>query len=108
MTDNTNKQPVNTFSQIIQYQDKSIVSKTILKKSTGNVSVFAFDAGQSLSEHTAPFDAIIHVVDGTAEVMISGVKHNVSAPEFIILPAHKPHAVFAPGRFKMVLTMIKS
>lgn len=91
----------------IEYQDHSIVSKTILKKDSGNVSLFAFDKGEELSEHTAPFDAMVNVLDGTAEILIAGVSNSLTVGESIIMPAGVPHAVKATERFKMVLTMIK-
>ena len=92
---------------LIEYQSGSVVSRTILKKSTGTVTLFAFDTGEGLSEHTTQYEALITVVDGSTEITISGVKHIVSKGELIILPANEPHALHAPERFKMVLTMIK-
>ncbi|MGE5422012.1 MAG: cupin domain-containing protein [Ignavibacteriales bacterium] len=92
----------------IEYQADSVVSKTLINKPTGTVTLFAFDKGQGLSEHTAPFDAMVHVLDGTAEVIIEGQSKQVSEGEMIIMPAHKPHALKANERFKMMLTMIKS
>lgn len=96
------------ITELVTYQDDSIVSKTIVKKKTGNITLFAFDRGQELSEHTAPFDAMVCVVDGTAEVAISGKTFNVSAGEMIIFPANIPHALKASERFKMMLIMIRS
>ena len=93
---------------LIDYQANAVVSREILKAKTGTVTVFAFDAGQGLSEHTAPFDAVIHVLDGEAEITISGKPHLVRAGEIIIMPANKPHALKAAGRFKMMLVMIRS
>ncbi|MCE5249374.1 cupin domain-containing protein [bacterium] len=92
----------------IQYAENSIVSKTIIEKKTGTVTLFAFDRGQKLSEHTAPFDALVHVVEGEAELTIGGEKVLVSAGRFFIMPANIPHAVNAAERFKMILTMIRS
>ncbi len=92
---------------LIEYQNGSVVSRTIIKKSTGTVTLFAFDAGEGLSEHTTNFEALITVVDGSTEITISGAKHTVSKGELIILPANKPHALHAPERFKMMLTIIK-
>ena len=92
--------------EIVQYQDGAVVSREIVKKPTGNVTIFAFDEGQGLSEHTAPFDALVQVLDGQAEVIIAGQSFQLKAGEAIILPAGQPHAVKAPGRFKMLLTMI--
>ncbi len=92
---------------LIEYQSGSVVSRMIIKKSTGTVTLFAFDAGEGLSEHTTKYEALITIVDGSAEITISGAKHTVSKGELIILPANEPHALHAPERFKMVLTMIK-
>ena len=99
---------VQNFNNMINYQDGSVVSRTIIKKKTGTVTLFAFDKDEALSEHAAPFDALVHVVDGEAEVSIAGVWSVVSNGEMIILPANIPHAVKATSRFKMILTMIKS
>ncbi len=93
---------------LIDYQAGAVVSKTILKKETGNVTLFAFDKGQGLSEHTAPFDALVNIVDGEAEIAISGETHKVKSGEMIIMPANKPHALKATERFKMLLVMIRS
>lgn len=96
------------IADCIQYQSGSIVSKEILRKPTGTITIFAFDAGQGLSEHTSPFDAFVQVVDGEGEVVIGGVSHNVGTGEMIIMPAGIPHAVYAKKPFKMLLTMIRS
>ena len=96
------------LAALTEYQTGAIVSREVLRKPTGTVTAFAFDAGQALSEHTAPFDALICVVDGTAEILIAGKPHNVGTGEMIIMPANKPHAVNALGRFKMLLVMIRS
>ena len=96
------------FDNLINYQEGSIVSRTIIKKETGNVTLFAFDKGQSLSEHTAPFDALVYIVDGEAEVVIAGHSIRVEKDQAIIMPANKPHAVNAIERFKMLLAMVKS
>ena len=96
------------YSDLVQYQDGSIVSRTIINKKTGTVTVFAFDRGQKLSEHTAPFDALVEVIDGTASIIIEGTKHKVLSGQQIIMPADKPHAVNADERFKMVLVMIRN
>ncbi len=93
---------------LVQYQEGSIVSKEILRKDTGTVTLFAFDRGQGLSEHTAPFDALVHVIDGRAVITIAGNQHDVAAGEMIIMPAGKPHALMAAERFKMMLVMIRS
>ncbi len=102
------KSKVFSFAGSVDYADSAIVSKTVLKKESGNISLFAFARGESLSEHTAPFDAMIQVVDGKAEVIIGGKSRFVKAGETIIMPASIPHAVIAVEKFKMVLTMIKS
>ena len=92
----------------IAYQDGAVVSKTLLQKPTGTVTLFAFDAGQKLSEHTAPFDAMVQVIDGAAELVIGGAPVEVKAGCMAIMPANIPHAVNAKERFKMLLTMIRS
>lgn len=107
MTDENLKSKVLYFKDVIEYQEGSIVSKTIIDKPVGTVTVFAFDKGQALSEHSAPFDAMIQVVDGQAEILISGKSYIVKENEMIIMPANDPHAVKALESFKMVLTMIK-
>ncbi|MCH7731003.1 MAG: cupin domain-containing protein [Candidatus Marinimicrobia bacterium] len=94
--------------QLIDYQSGSVVSKTILKSKTGTVTLFAFDRGEGLSEHTAPFDALVFLLDGKAEVIISGKSHNLNSGEMIILPANEPHALKAKVRFKMMLVMIRN
>jgi quercetin dioxygenase-like cupin family protein len=99
---------MNVLIDLVQYQESSIVSHSILKNKAGNVTIFAFAKNEGLSEHTAPFEALIQIVDGIADVTISGKMHHVSTGQFIILPANEPHSVYAPGKFKMVLTMIKS
>jgi len=93
---------------LVEYQEGSVVSREILKKGTGTLTVFAFDAGQGLSEHTAPFDATVQVLDGEAEITIAGTAHRVAAGELIIMPAGKPHSLKAVNRFKMMLIMIRS
>lgn len=96
------------LKDLTAYQEASVVSKEILKKDTGTVTVFAFDKGQGLSEHTAPFDALVCILDGKAEIIISGKSHNVIEGEMIIMPANDPHALKANERFKMMLVMIRS
>jgi quercetin dioxygenase-like cupin family protein len=93
---------------LVTYQDDAVVSKTIMKKETGTVTLFAFDQGQGLSEHTAPFDALVCILDGEAEIKISGKPYALKAGEMIILPVNEPHSLKAVKRFKMMLTMIKS
>jgi len=97
-----------TLVDLVDYQAGSVVSRVILKAKTGTVTLFAFDEGQALSEHTAPFDALAEVLDGEVEITISGKPHRVRAGEMIILPANRPHALKAAGRFKMMLVMIRS
>ena len=95
-------------AELVNYQDGAIVSRELVKKPTGTVTIFAFDEGQGLSEHTAPFDALVQVVEGEAEIMISGKPHHVTGGEMILMPANQPHALKAFTRFKMMLTMIRS
>ena len=90
------------------YQDGAIVSRVLLKRSGGSVTLFAFDAGQDLSEHTAPFDAIAHVLEGEADITIAGTPLRVTAGNMVLMPANQPHALSARTRFKMLLTMIRS
>jgi quercetin dioxygenase-like cupin family protein len=92
---------------LVVYQDGAVVSRQITKADAGNVTLFAFDQDQELSEHTAPFDALIHVIDGEAEIRISGRPFHLKSGEAIIMPAGEPHAVKAIQRFKMLLTMIR-
>ena len=99
---------VRKLTELVDYQDGSVVSRTIVDRKTGTVTLFAFDEGQGLSEHTAPFDALVNVVDGEAEVTISGIPYRVKAGEMILMPAGAPHAVWAASRFEMMLTMIRS
>ena len=95
-------------ADLVDYQSDAIVSREVLKQKTGSVTLFAFDAGQGLSEHTAPFDALVQVLDGEAEITIAGKHHRVRASELILMPAGQPHALKANQRFKMMLTMIRS
>ena len=98
---------VNELVSLLQYQDGSIVSRVLLKNKGGTVTLFAFDAGEGLSEHTAPFDALVLALDGTAHIEISGESFTVGQGETITLPANRPHAVKATTRFKMLLTRIR-
>jgi quercetin dioxygenase-like cupin family protein len=102
------KAKIFSFNDSVEYASGGILSKTVLKKETGNISLFSFARGEALSEHTAPFDAIIQVVDGRGEVTIGGKPFILKAGETIIMPANIPHAVRAVEKFKMVLTMIRS
>ena len=90
------------------YQEGSVVSRTIIDKKTGTVTFFAFDEGQGLSEHTAPFDAMVYLLEGEAEIAISGRPLRVKEGEMVIMPAHQPHSLRAVRKFKMILTMIRS
>ncbi len=101
-------QHVSNLKDMVAYQGGSVVSKEIIKKPTGTVTVFAFDKDQGLTEHTAPFDALVQIVDGEAEIIISGESHQAKEGEIIIMPAGKPHALKALTQFKMLLVMVKS
>ncbi len=92
----------------IAYQSGSIVSREVIARPTGSVTLFAFDEGQGLSEHTAPFDAMVCVLDGEVQITISGKEHLLKSGDMIVMPAHQPHALKAAARFKMLLVMIKS
>ena len=92
---------------LVAYQEGAVVSRTLLKRPTGTVTMFAFDQGQGLSEHTAPFDALVQILEGEAEVRISGQPFHLKAGDAIIMPADAPHALKALSRFKMLLTMIR-
>lgn len=98
----------NILADSIKYQTGTVVSRTIVNKLTGTVTLFAFDKGQGLSEHTAPFDAMVYLLDGLAEIKIAGKKHKLAKGEMVIMPAGKPHALKAVEKFKMLLIMIKS
>jgi quercetin dioxygenase-like cupin family protein len=105
---NTPHSEILAMNRLVDYQEGSIVSRIILKGETGNVTLFAFDQGQELSEHTTPFDALVHVVEGEAEITISGQPYALETGEVILMPADQPHAVRATRRFKMLLTMIRA
>ncbi|NWG10846.1 cupin domain-containing protein [Candidatus Bathyarchaeota archaeon] len=96
------------LADLVEYQEDAVVSRTIIDRKVGTVTLFAFKEGQGLSEHTAPYDALVHILEGEAEVTISGKTTQVKEGEVIILPANKPHALKAIKRFKMLLTMIRS
>jgi quercetin dioxygenase-like cupin family protein len=96
------------LAELVEYQGGAIVSREVLKKKTGTVTLFAFAAGQGLSEHTAPFDALVQVLDGEAEITIAGKRHRLRAGELILMPANQPHSLKAARRFKMLLTMIRA
>jgi len=93
---------------LVDYQDGSVVSRTIIERGTGTVTLFAFGQGQGLSEHTTPFDALVYVLDGSAQITIGGEANTVSAGEMLIMPADVPHALHAREPFKMLLVMIRS
>jgi quercetin dioxygenase-like cupin family protein len=95
------------MADLVAYNDGAVVSRQITKSDGGNVTLFAFDKDQELSEHTAPFDALVHLIDGKAEIMISGKSFHLKMGDAIIMPANDPHAVRALTRFKMLLTMIR-
>ena len=96
------------LADCVDYAEGSIVSKILLKKDIGNITLFSFDAGQGLSEHTAPFDAVVQILDGRAQITIGSKTHEVSGGEMIIMPANVPHALHAVESFKMLLVMIRS
>jgi quercetin dioxygenase-like cupin family protein len=98
---------VFSLSKMIDYQKDSIVSRLLIDKNSGSVTLFAFDKGQALSEHTAPFDAIVNIIEGKAEISISGKKFSLGKGDIIVMPANKPHAVKALEKFKMILIMIR-
>jgi len=111
MTENITKiaDTTNVFAlnDMAAYQEHSVVSREIIRKPTGTMTVFAFDAGEGLSEHTAPFDAAVYILEGEAEIRIDGTPHVVKTGEMIIMPANKPHALKAITRYKMLIVMIK-
>jgi quercetin dioxygenase-like cupin family protein len=96
------------MADLIDYQEGSVVSRQVMKNEGGNVTLFAFDRGEGLTEHTSPFDALVYVVDGEAEVTVSGVASTLREGDMILTPANEPHALKAPSRFKMLLIMVKS
>lgn len=97
-----------TIEDLIDYQEGSVVSREIVRKETGTVTIFAFDKGEGLSEHSAPFDAMVQIVDGTANISIGGKENTVKKGQMIIMPANVPHALHAMEKYKMILTMIRS
>jgi quercetin dioxygenase-like cupin family protein len=102
------KAEILNMAELVNYQEGSVVSRQITKAEAGNVTLFAFDKDQELSEHTAPFDALVHVVAGEAEVIISGKSFQLKRGDAIVMPANEPHAVRATSQFKMLLTMIRA
>lgn len=108
MTQNTLAGQILTLGELVGYQDGAVVSKTLVdRKGIATITLFSFAAGQGLSEHTAPFDAVVEVVDGEAEITIAGEAHTVQAGQMLIMPANRPHALQAVQPFKMLLTMIR-
>ena len=101
------KSQVLHMTDLASYQEGSVVSRQITKEDAGNITLFAFDEGQELSEHTAPFDALVHVLEGEVEVRISGVAYALKSGDAIIMPADEPHALKGVTKFKMLLTMIR-
>ena len=97
-----------TLVDVADYQEGSVVSRTVLDKKTGTVTFFAFDKGQGLSEHAAPFDALVHILEGEAEIVISGKSLHLKNGEIVLMPANQPHSVHARAKLKMILTMIRS
>ena len=102
------KSEILHLADMASYQDGSVVSRQITKADAGNVTLFAFDQDQELSEHTAPFDALAHILDGSAEIKISGKAFHLETGDAIIMPANEPHALKATRPFKMLLTMIRN
>lgn len=108
MKNDTDVSNVTMLKDSIDYADNSIISKAIIKKPSGSVTLFSFDKGEELSEHTAPFDALVQILDGEAEITLDSKKNIVCAGNSILLPANVPHALKADKKFKMLLTMIRS
>ncbi len=99
---------IHSLLEMVNYQDGAVVSRTLINQKAGTVTLFAFDTGQELSEHTAPYDALVQVLDGGARITIAGQPFDLKTGDVIVMPANQPHAVSAPTRFKMLLTMIRS
>jgi len=109
MSEEMNRQvQVLSLNEVVAYQDATIVSKTLVDKKVGTMTVFAFAQGQGLSEHTVPFDAVVQVIDGEAQVTIAGSEYRVGSGQLIIMPANQPHSIRAELPFKMVLVMIRA
>ncbi|MBE7433474.1 MAG: cupin domain-containing protein [Anaerolineales bacterium] len=102
------KSQVLNLAEMVNFQEGSVVSRQVTKAEAGNVTLFAFDKDQGLSEHTAPFDALVHIIEGEAEVTISGTPYQLKTGDAIIMPANEPHALKAIQKFKMLLTMIRA
>jgi quercetin dioxygenase-like cupin family protein len=99
---------VISLAELVQYEPGAVVSRTLLKKEAGTVTAFAFDVGEGLSEHTAPFDALVMIIEGESEISVGGTRHRVSAGHLLRLPARQPHALKAVTPFKMILIMIRA
>jgi len=108
MSPTTPRAQILKLADLVEYQDGSVVSRIVVKAETGNVTLFAFDEGQDLSEHTVPFDGLVHVLEGEVEIRISGKPFHLRIGDAIVMPAREPHAVRALKRFKMLLTMIRA
>ena len=108
MSDKNIKKDIMNLGSMLDYQENSVVSRALINKDVGTVTLFSFDKGEGLSEHTAPFDALVYVFDGEAEIFISKEKFVLKKGQMIIMPANEPHALNAPEKFKMMLIMIKS
>lgn len=98
---------VQKLKTLLQYQDRAVVSRMLVKNSAGNVTLFAFDGNEGLSEHTAPFDALVIGIEGNAEIPVGGIPHSVGEGDALLMPAGVPHAIYPIGRFKMLLIMIR-
>ena len=107
-TNQIEKAKAHNLQNAVGYMDKSVVSKQVIKAPVGNITLFAFDEGEGLSEHSAPFDAFVQILEGTAEIIIGGISNTVSEGEFIIMPANISHALKAVKKFKMMLVMIRA
>ena len=108
MSDKNIKKDIMNLGSMLDYQENSVVSRALINKDVGTVTLFSFDKGEGLSEHTAPFDALVYVFEGEAEIFISKEKFVLKEGQMILLPANEPHALNAPEKFKMMLIMIKS
>ena len=108
LTQSTIEPPVLRMLDLVSYQEGAVVSREVLRKKSGIVTLFAFDEGQGLSEHTAPFDAIVNLIEGDMEITISGLPLHVKAGEFVVMPINQPHALKANAKSKMLLIMIRS
>ncbi|WP_294967327.1 cupin domain-containing protein [uncultured Methanosphaera sp.] len=104
----TEKSTIYQIDKLVEYQENSVVSKELVKKETGTITVFAFDKGEGLSEHAAPYDAMIQIIDGKLELTLNKKLYTLEKGDMIIMPANAPHALYAAERFKMILSMIKS